>query len=83
MCLTQDSQDLLKTHLCAAVTMGRALATAAAVPGALNLGPGTAASKNAFLPSAFAACHLILASTSSTVVAACSALLLSVQVLVL
>ena len=45
-----------------------ARATAAALSGALNLGPGTAGSNTAFLPSAFAVSHLVLASTSSMVV---------------
>ena len=53
-------------------TTGMARAIAAALSGALNLGPGTAGSNAAFLPSAFAVSHLVLASTSSIVVLPCT-----------
>lgn len=56
------------SDLNAPVTTGMARATAAALSGALNLGPGTAGWNAAFLPSAFAVSHLVLASTSSMVV---------------
>ena len=65
----KQGQDRKGPDLRAAATTGNARATATVLSGALNLGPGTAESKAAFLPSAFAVSHLILASISSTVVA--------------